>query len=136
MSRYLVSALAAACLLGAASSAAAESYETQISAYVPIRCEARFDSSFEGGDGTVMLGQVYEWCNTRFSLTLSHAPAPSGAAVICRGQTVTMMGRSTVLASTSGPYIGTDALMLAGVTEDEASQVAGAMTLSIAPLGL
>lgn len=118
-------------------SAHAENYTVQISARVPVRCEANLVGGLaEVTPGTYQLGSVRQFCNSPFKMTVIHDPLAAGSSFAFKGSSVPADGSETVLAASSRAADEQAPIYVSGIDQTAATQLASSLVLSLTPLGV
>lgn len=97
--------LAAAAVLGAATSAAAapNSYDLRLEGHVPVICRVNLENSAASTIQATELGRMTEFCNSAagYEVWLSHAQGLRDAAVYVDGQRIALSATGATLISRS-----------------------------------
>jgi hypothetical protein len=118
--------------------AESNSYEVQIRAHVPIECEADLSGSVNAVmPGSFVLGNISQFCNTPFQMSLMHKSLASPTAQLQFRNMVVPVGMGSTLIQPSAPATdGSAQLVLHGVDMAQAESFAASMVLSVTPLGV
>ena len=124
------------CFLSAGPAQAAD-HRIEISAYVPTRCSAELQPAVRHlGEGRYSLGQIRQFCNTGYQLTLFHGSPNAPLMLSYKGTTVQVGASSTLLEPAARPTNGTAEVILYGADEAQAQAFASMMAIGVTPLGL
>lgn len=120
--------------IGLPCAAHASDMRIHLTAFVPTTCEMHFRGNVDsGGPGAFSLGEVQQFCNTPYALTLFHADAPAGARLQLGNRVVSADGTRTVV-ERYAPPVNRDVQLLAyGVTQQQAMMLGSSMTLLVTP---
>ena len=133
-------ALATICICGSAlvvgSAVSADEHSVQIGGRVAIACDAHMSGTVTPAGSGYKLGDVSQFCNTDYQVTLTHASAPSGATFGFRNATATAGDKQTVVNTSLPPTNSTAPIYVFGVTQTQAEALAQSLTLSVTPLGI
>ena len=126
-----LSILVAMCLPGVAH---ASDMRIQLTAFEPTTCEMHFQRAIDSGaPGVYSLGQVQQFCNTPYALTLIHAAAPAGAALQLGGRVVAATSTETIVENYAPPVNRDVQLLAYGVTQQQAMELGSSMTFLVTP---
>ena len=117
--------------------ALADEHTVQIGGRVPITCTADLTGTITAmGPASYSLGNVSQFCNTAFSMTVSHPTVTSGASFQFRSISAAAGTSSTLISASLPPTNGSAPLYMTGVSETEANALSGNLMLSVVPLGV
>jgi hypothetical protein len=127
-------AIAAASAIAAPANA--ESYRTQITAFVPTSCSAGLNGSFSQlSADSFSLGSITQFCNTRFQLLLNHDAIDTNAQLTFGGSPVSLGQDITMVKPLADPAANIDEQMiLSGVDQAKAQQFGSSITVTISPV--
>lgn len=123
-------------LLAVASPVSAKSHDIQIVAVVPTQCSADLVEGPAGNAlGGYSLGQVRQFCNTRYRLSVRHDPLAPGSYFTLGAAAANSVAGEAVLKPSADPaaYV-TEELAIHGVDDDEALRARSALVLTVAPI--
>jgi hypothetical protein len=114
----------------------AESYQTRITAFVPTSCSAGLDGSFSQlSADSFSLGNVVQYCNTRFQLSLNHSALDTNAQLSFGGSSVSVGQDMTVMKALANPTANSsDQMVLSGVDQAKAQEFGSSLTVTISPI--
>jgi len=131
----LVAALAA--ITACAVPAQAKEYRVQISAHVPISCEASISGGFtEVATQQFRIGRINQFCNTGYRMSFSYAGVADGAEFRIRNRTVPMLMGSTLIEAAGRPINAANDIYLSNIDRQAATIVASTLNVSVTPTGL
>lgn len=132
-----IAGLLAATAWSTSVSAKPVSYDVDISAYVPIECEANFTPNLhEIGSGIYSLGTIRQFCNSRYNMNFSHTQISQAAQFQVRDTIVPAGTNSTSVLSQARAIDGTSEVILRGVNSNTAQTVSQSLSISVSASGL
>ena len=135
--KKLAYATAATVAVLLANTAHAEEHVVQIRAYVPIECEADLIGNLTPlSAGSFRLGNIQQFCNTPFRMSVLHSSLASGAMFQFKGNFAVAGGTETLLNSSSSAANETAPIYLHGVDEEQATNASNTLVLALTPLGV
>jgi hypothetical protein len=106
----------------------------QLTAFVPTTCEMRFQRNVDEGEGgTYTLGDVQQFCNTPYALTLMHADEPAGTQLQLGNRVVSAAGTETIIEGYAPPVNREVQLLAYGVDTRQAVILGGSMMFLVTP---
>lgn len=121
----------------AAQPAVASDHVVQIRAHVPIRCEADLTGGMaELAPGSYRLGNIRQFCNAPFSMSVLHSAIAPSATFEFKGHVAAAGGTQTLLNASSRAANDSAPIYVHGVDETEAANLSNALVLALTPLGV
>lgn len=133
--KYTVGAFAI--LVASATPLQAKDFRVQVSANVPISCEASISGGFsEISHQQFRLGRINQFCNTGYQMSFSYSGGVNGAEFRVRDTTAEMMLGSTLITSFGRPINAANDIYLSNIDRDSAQIIASTLNVSVTPTGL